>query len=160
SRALRHLSPSLLVLAAAVFAGGVAAGYISYLHRSPVLQKHIPGAAAWWQQLVVAVLACVLFGYAYWRRHRRPGRPGEPPCPRSEGPPPGDSSGPPAVASASQPHSAALSWCWPWPGSSCMGSTALASRSPRGWTRTSPSTRGAGRPTPAPWPSITSTCWS
>src|SRR5262249_14748529 len=22
---------------------------------------------------------CVLFGYAYWRRHRRPGRPGEPP---------------------------------------------------------------------------------
>jgi len=49
-RALRHLSPSLAVLVAAAFAGGVAAGYISYLHRSPVLHKHIPGTAAWPQQ--------------------------------------------------------------------------------------------------------------
>ncbi len=77
-RALRHLSPSLAVLAAAAFAGGVAAGYISYLHRSPVLHKHIPGAAAWPQQPVVAVLAGALFGYAYWRHHRTPGRRDEP----------------------------------------------------------------------------------
>ena len=56
-RALRHLSPSLNIIAAAVFAGGVAAGCISYLDRSPVLQKHIPGTAAWPQQLVVAALA-------------------------------------------------------------------------------------------------------
>jgi len=78
-RALRHLSPLLVVVATAVFAGGVAAGYISYLHRSPVLQKQIPGAAAWWQQLIVAVLAGAAFGYAYWRHHRTPRRPGEPP---------------------------------------------------------------------------------
>jgi hypothetical protein len=57
----------------------VAAGYISYVHRSPVLQKQIPGAAAWWQQLIVAALACAAFGYAYWRHHHTPGRPGEPP---------------------------------------------------------------------------------
>jgi hypothetical protein len=44
-----------------------------------VLQKHIPGTAAWPQQLVVAALAAALLGYAYWRHHRTPGRPGEPP---------------------------------------------------------------------------------
>ena len=77
-RALRHLSPSLAVLAAAAFAGGAAAGYIAYLHRSPILHKHLPGTAAWPQQLVVAALAGALFGYAYWRHHRTPGRPGEP----------------------------------------------------------------------------------
>jgi hypothetical protein len=73
------LSPPLVVLAATAFAGGVAAGYIAYLDRSPVLQKHIPGTAAWPQQLVVAALAAVLLGYAYWRHHRAPGRSGEPP---------------------------------------------------------------------------------
>jgi hypothetical protein len=77
--ALRHLSPPLVVLAVAVFAGGVAAGYVSYLHGSPVLHTHIPGAAAWPQQLVVAALAGALLGYAYWRHHRLPGRSGEPP---------------------------------------------------------------------------------
>ena len=77
-RALRHLSPPLVVLAAAAFAGGVAAGYITYLHRSPVLARHIPGTAAWPQQGVVAVVTCALFGYAFWRHRRTPGRPGEP----------------------------------------------------------------------------------
>ena len=77
-RALRHLSPSLAVLAAAAFAGGAAAGYIAYLHRSPILHKHLPGTAAWPQQLVVAALAGAVFGYAYWRHHRTPGRRGEP----------------------------------------------------------------------------------
>ena len=78
-QALRRLSPSLAVLAAAAFAGGVAAGYIAYLHRSPALHKHLPGTAAWPQQLVVAALAGAVFGYAYWRHHRTPGRRGEPP---------------------------------------------------------------------------------
>jgi hypothetical protein len=77
--ALRYLSPSLVVLAAAAFAGGAAAGYIAYLDRSPVLHKAIPGASAWPQQLVVAALACAAFGFAYWRHHRTPGRHGEPP---------------------------------------------------------------------------------
>ena len=77
-RALRHLSPSLAVLTAAVFAGGVAAGYIAYLHRSPTLHRHLPGTSAWPQQLVVAALAGAVFGYAYWRHHRTPGRRGEP----------------------------------------------------------------------------------
>jgi hypothetical protein len=76
---LRHLSLPEVVLAAPVFAGGAAAGYISYLDRSPVLHKHISGTAAWPQQLVVAVLAGAVFGFAYWRHHRAPGRPGEPP---------------------------------------------------------------------------------
>jgi len=70
---LRHLFPPLTVLAAALFAGG----YIAYLHRSPVLHKLIPRPAAWPQQLVVATLACAIFGYAFWRHHRTPGRSGE-----------------------------------------------------------------------------------
>jgi hypothetical protein len=73
------LSPPLVVLAAAAFAGGAAAGYIAYLDRSPVLQKHVPGTAAWPQQLVVAALAGAVLRYAYWRHHRSPGRPGQPP---------------------------------------------------------------------------------
>jgi hypothetical protein len=44
-----------------------------------VLQKHIPGTAAWPQQLVVAAFAGAVLGYAYWRHHRAPGRPGGPP---------------------------------------------------------------------------------
>jgi hypothetical protein len=72
---LRHLSLPLSVLAGAVFAAGMAAGYIGYLHRSPVLHRHIAGTSAWQQQLVVAVLACALFGYADWRHRRRRGEP-------------------------------------------------------------------------------------
>jgi hypothetical protein len=78
-RPCRHLSPPVIVAAAAVFAAGVAAGYIAYLHRSPVLHKHIAGTSAWPQQLVLAVLTCAVFGYAFWRHHRMPGRRGEPP---------------------------------------------------------------------------------
>ena len=55
----------------------MAAGYIAYLHRSPVLHKPIPRPAAWPQQLVVATLAYAIFGYAFWRHHRTPGRSGE-----------------------------------------------------------------------------------
>ena len=71
--------PRLWPSAPAAFAGGVAAGYIAYLHRSPALYKHLAGTSAWPQQLVVAALVGAVFGYAYWRHHRTPGRPGEPP---------------------------------------------------------------------------------
>jgi len=49
--------PRLWPSAPAAFAGGVAAGYIAYLHRSPALYKHLAGTSAWPQQLVVAALA-------------------------------------------------------------------------------------------------------
>lgn len=68
-----ELSLSLTVLVAALFAAGMISGWFQYLHRSPVLEKHVPGTSAWWQQLAVAVLACVLLGYARWRHLRRSG---------------------------------------------------------------------------------------
>jgi hypothetical protein len=49
-------------------------GLFAYLGRSPVRQKSIPGASAWSQHLAVAAVACVLFGYAWWRHQRRFGR--------------------------------------------------------------------------------------
>jgi hypothetical protein len=73
------MSPPLVGLAVAAFAGGMIAGYIGYLDRSPVLHKHLPGTSAWPQQLIVAALAGAAFGYAYWRHHRTTSRPGEPP---------------------------------------------------------------------------------
>lgn len=75
-RNLRKLSLPLVVLAAVLFASGMAAGYVTYLHRSPVLHRYVPGTSAWWQQLAVAVLGCALFGYARWRQQRTPGRHG------------------------------------------------------------------------------------
>src|ERR1017187_9412074 len=50
-RIVRQLSLPLTVLAAALFAAGVIYGWLQYLDRSPVLEKHIPGTSAWWQQL-------------------------------------------------------------------------------------------------------------
>ena len=73
-RIVRQLSLPLTVLAAALFAAGVIYGWLQYLDRSPVLEKHIPGTSAWWQQLAMAVLACAAFGYARWRHLRRFGR--------------------------------------------------------------------------------------
>ncbi len=70
-RITRQLSPPLAVLAAALFASGLASGWFSYLDRSAVRQKYIPGASAWWQHLAVAALACALVGYARWRHQRR-----------------------------------------------------------------------------------------
>jgi hypothetical protein len=59
------MSPPLVGLTVAAFAGGVVAGYIAHLQRSPVLHKHLPGTSAWPQQLVVAAIAGAVFGYAY-----------------------------------------------------------------------------------------------
>src|SRR5262249_40772956 len=73
-RVARQLSLPVSALAGALFAAGVIFGLIAYLDRSPVRQKNIPGASAWSQHLVVAAVALVLFGYAWWRRQRRFGR--------------------------------------------------------------------------------------
>ncbi|MFI5062901.1 MAG: hypothetical protein ACHP9Z_02820 [Streptosporangiales bacterium] len=73
-RAVGQQPPPLTVLVAAFFAAGVISGWLQYLDRSPVLKKHVAGTSAWWQQLAVAAIACVLFGYARWRRQRRFGR--------------------------------------------------------------------------------------
>ena len=73
-RAVSQLSLPLTVLAIALFAAGVLAGWLHYLDRSGVRERHVPGTSAWWQQLVVAVLAGAAFGYARWRRWRRVGQ--------------------------------------------------------------------------------------
>jgi MYXO-CTERM domain-containing protein len=69
-RVLRQMSVPLTALAAAVFAGGVGAGLISYLDRSPVRESFVPGSSAWWQHAGVALLAVALLGVGQ-RRHRR-----------------------------------------------------------------------------------------
>jgi len=73
-RIVRQLSLPQTVLVAALFAAGATSGWFQYLDRSPVLDKHVPGTSAWGQQVAVAALACVLFGYARWRHLRRFGR--------------------------------------------------------------------------------------
>src|ERR1019366_6719372 len=70
-RIARQLSPSLTASAAALFACGALCGWFMYLGRSPIREKYIPGTPAYWQHLLLAALAGVLFGYARWRhRHR------------------------------------------------------------------------------------------
>ena len=70
-RVLRQMSLPLTALAAAVFAGGVGAGLISYLDRSPVREKFVPGSSAWWQHLGVALVAVGLIALGQWRHRRR-----------------------------------------------------------------------------------------
>lgn len=70
-RILRQISGPLTALAAAAFAVGVVAGLISYLDRSPVREKFIPGSSAWWQHLGVAVVAIALLALGQWRHRRR-----------------------------------------------------------------------------------------
>ena len=73
-RILRQMSLPLTALAAAVFAGGVGAGLISFLDRSPVRETFVPGSSAWWQHLGVAVVAIALLALGQWRHRRRFGR--------------------------------------------------------------------------------------
>jgi hypothetical protein len=73
-RILRQISPSLTALAAAVFAGGAVSGLITYLHRSPVRVKFVPGTSAWWQHLGVAVAVGLLLALGQWQHRRRFGR--------------------------------------------------------------------------------------
>ena len=69
----RQISP-LLAASAAGVAVGIVTGLISYLHRSPVREAYVPGTSAWPQHLIVAAVACVLYGVARWRHGRRAGR--------------------------------------------------------------------------------------
>jgi hypothetical protein len=73
-RVARQLSAPLVILAAALFAAGGISGLFSYLDRSSVRERFIPGSSAWWQHLAVAVVACAAFGYGRWRHQRRFGR--------------------------------------------------------------------------------------
>jgi hypothetical protein len=68
-----QVSPSLSGLAVGLAAVGIATGLISYLHRSPISEAHVPGTSAWIPQIIAAVVACALYGVARWR-HRRFGR--------------------------------------------------------------------------------------
>ena len=74
--ACQQLSLLLVAAVAAAFASGLASGWFSYLGRSPDRQKYVQGTAAWWQQGALALVACLIFGYARWRRPREHGRPG------------------------------------------------------------------------------------
>jgi hypothetical protein len=70
-RIRRQMSMPLTALGASAFAAGVVAGLISYLDRSPVREKFVPGASAWWQQLGVAVAVIALLTLGQWRHRRR-----------------------------------------------------------------------------------------
>lgn len=74
-RTCEQLSLPLVAPAAAVFASGLVSGWYTYQDRSPYRQKYVPGASAWWQHAVLAAVACLIFGYAGWRRQREHGRP-------------------------------------------------------------------------------------
>jgi len=70
----RQISPRLTALAAGLAAVGIGCGFCKYLNRSPILEAHVPGTSAWIQQIIVAVVACALYGVARWRHDRRFGR--------------------------------------------------------------------------------------
>lgn len=72
--AARRLSPFLSFSAAGLIGLGILTGLIAYLNRSPAREAHVPGTWAWPQHLVLAAVACALYGIARWRRVRRPGR--------------------------------------------------------------------------------------
>jgi hypothetical protein len=70
----RQISPLLSASAAGLVAVGIVTGLISYLHRSPVREAYVPGTSAWPQHLIVAAVACALYGVARWRHGLRAGR--------------------------------------------------------------------------------------
>jgi hypothetical protein len=69
-----QISPVLAVTAGSLAVVGVVTGLIQYLQRQPIRDVHVPGTSAWYQQLVVAAVACALYGVARWRHDRRSGR--------------------------------------------------------------------------------------
>jgi hypothetical protein len=71
---VQQLSPPLTALTAALFAGGVISGWLTYQSRSPVRQHHLPGTSAWWPHIILAAVACVVFGSAWWQHKHTSGR--------------------------------------------------------------------------------------
>lgn len=74
SGATRQISPLLAASAGGLAALGVATGLVSYLQRSPIRAAYGPGTSAWTLQLILAAMACGLYGLARWRHDARPGR--------------------------------------------------------------------------------------
>jgi hypothetical protein len=74
SPVLPQLSLRLSASAAGLVGVGIVTGLVSYLHRSPVRAAQVPGTSAWIQHLIVAAVACALYGAARWRNGRRPRR--------------------------------------------------------------------------------------
>jgi hypothetical protein len=70
-RIRRQMSAPLTALAASAFVAGLVMGLLSYLDRSPVREKFVPGMSAWWQHLGVAVAAGALLAWGQWRHRRR-----------------------------------------------------------------------------------------
>jgi hypothetical protein len=68
---IRRLSPVLCASAAALAATGIATGLDRYLTRTSISEAHVPGTSAWPQHLVVAAVACALYGIARWRQRRQ-----------------------------------------------------------------------------------------
>jgi len=66
----RQLAVPVVAMMSAAFAAGAVSGWIVYLHRSPLRMQYVAGSSAWWQQLAVALITCVVFTYAQ-RRHQR-----------------------------------------------------------------------------------------
>jgi hypothetical protein len=68
------ISPVLTACAGGLAGVGIVTGLVAYLQRSPIPKVHVPGTSAWDQQLVVAAVACTLYGVARWQHRRRFGR--------------------------------------------------------------------------------------
>jgi hypothetical protein len=66
-------------VAAALFASGMIYGWLMYLDRSPIRERHVPGTPAYWQHLILPALACVVVGYARRVHQRRSGHHGDRP---------------------------------------------------------------------------------
>ncbi len=73
-RTCEQLSLPLVAASAAAFTSGLVSGWYAYQGRSSHRLTHVAGTSAWWPHAVLALAACLIFGYARWRRPRERGR--------------------------------------------------------------------------------------
>src|ERR1700722_14171540 len=76
TRPADQLSVSAIGLVTALFATGVLTGWITYLHRSPVLATEAAGTSAWGQHVCVAVAAGLALATGRWYRASHGASPG------------------------------------------------------------------------------------